>query len=148
MRKYPIVMSLITFAFVGCGEPHSDRSLTSNVRDAMADLPYDYRLLPELRSDDYVVFSVSNPRKYVDVTIAFGLPSKRHLCSKPPRPFADHPKSVHHFSGAAARPLICFAADIWQAAGSREAAIISGNMERQAAVALCEQVYDEWACFD
>jgi hypothetical protein len=154
MRQTSFHILLISiFALVGCGEQHASRSLSNYVEVAMADLPYHYRMIPELGTTDYTVFKVINSRKNVDVTIAFGLPSRADSCARPPRPFEKHPGSIRHFSGAAARPLICLATDNWRPANSREVAIISSNMERRVVVGLCGAVYgsakfEDFACFD
>jgi hypothetical protein len=118
----------------------------------MDDLPHDYQIEPELRSNHYVVFTMINSRKNIEVTTAFGLPS-RDSCSKPPQPFRSHPESIRNVSGSAARPLICFAGDSWHPADSPETAVIRSNMESTAAAALCSAVYDDapfedFVCFD
>lgn len=142
-----LVTILLALAGCGGGGQRSD-SLTNYVKGAMADLPYEYRLLPKLRTGDYVVFRTTNPRKKVDVNMAFGLPSKRHSCPRLPESFSGQRKDFRPFVGAAGVPLICLAVDSLQPVDSQEDAIIVANMESHTALALCEQVHGGWACFD
>jgi hypothetical protein len=126
--------------------------LKGYVKEAMAELPYKYRMLPKLRNSDYVVFKMINPRKKIGVNIAFGLPSNER-CSKPPRLPARHRKGFRPFTGAAAVPLICFADDSWRPADSKEAGAIRGKMAASIVEPLCEVVYDaerfeDFVCFD
>jgi hypothetical protein len=153
MRWFPVLLLTVTSAAIGCGGKQGTASPSDYVSEAMADLPYEYRMLPRLETDDYSAFEIVHPRTQVDVIVAFGLPSMENSCPKPPLPFARRPESVRHFTGASAHPLICFASNSWQSVDNREAAIIGGNMERRTVVALCEAVYDDvpfedFVCFD
>lgn len=143
----------VLFVLGSCGGASSASSVENYVREAMAGLPYQYKILPKQKANRYVVFKTINPRKKVDVNIAFGLPSKDHSCPKPPRLPAKHRKGFQPFFGAAGVPLICFASDSWRPGDRPEVGVIRSKMKMLVRTALCESVYNEhkleaFACFD
>src|SRR4051812_46257724 len=134
-----------------CGRSSDAAHLRSYVGQAIAHLPYQYRLLSKPGSSQYIVFKVINPRKNLGVDVAFALPLENHSCAALPTLPAKYRKGFRPFSGAEAEPLICFAADDQRAPDGREASIIRGTMAKRVVVSLCEQVYggfESFACFD
>lgn len=120
----------------------------------MEGLPYEYRMLPRLKTDDYVVFHVSNPRQDLGINVAFGLPNRKNRCQEPPQLPAPHRSSSRAFSGAAGHPLICIQDDGWRVGDSPRESVLRAQMGGQSlAMALCEEVYDkerfeDFVCFD
>lgn len=148
-----IALGAALFTMYACGGVEASTSLSGYVDEAMADLPYQYKMLPQWKNDDYVVFEMINGKKNVAINVAFGLPSKTDTCSKPPRLPAKHKKGFHPFFGAAGAPLICVADDHWRPSDSRESSAIRGRMASLVPPALCNAVYDkeefeDFVCFD
>jgi hypothetical protein len=149
----PTLLTAFLVTLCACGESSGANSLNGYVREAMAGLPYEYRMIPELRTEHYVVFKMVNPRKEVDVNVAFGLPSRKNTCAKPPNLPARHRKGFRPFFGAAGAPIICLATDSWRPFDSREEGAIRTRMALLVPSALCNAVYDkeefeDFVCFD
>lgn len=147
-RRLIVIVAAALLALVGCGGGRDGDSRAEYVRGAMAELPYQYRLSARLSTDDYLVFRTTNPRKDVDVDMAFGLPSKTHGCPKLPEALAKRRYELRPFVGASAGPLICLAVKSVQPVDDEEDAIVVVNMANRTAVTLCEQAHGGWACFD
>jgi len=120
--------------------------IEQDLDEAMADLPYDYQLLPEFRSNGYVVFNVVNPRQKLEVTFAYRLPAKGGGC--PPFPeLPPHRKGQKPAAAEGQEPLICLEDDSWRRGNDYRESIVRGNISGNVAQALCEEVHGYWTCF-
>jgi hypothetical protein len=151
-----LLLCICSVAFGGCGgssEPQQS-DLESVVADAMEGSPYEYRILPALTTDKYLVFNVFSPAQAIGINVAFGLPTKRNTCPEPPQLPVPHRDTSRGFTGAAAHPLICMADDSWRVSDSQRESEVRGRMgDYSLATALCEEVYDkepyeDFVCFD
>lgn|SRR6187549_735261 len=146
MTSLSLVLLACLLALSACGIAGSS-SFEDKVRVAMDELGYDYRLLPST-TDKYVVFHVFDSEHNVGLNAAFGLPSKKGSCPPAPRLPVKHRGDLEGFIGAGPVPLICYETDDWRTTDSSAVSLIRGNMASYLATAVCEQVYDAWACFD
>jgi hypothetical protein len=113
----------------------------------MANLPYDYELLPELKTKYYTAFTVINPRQDLEVTFVYGLPGKKKRCPPFPELPTPHRKGLKPAVAAGPEPLICLEDDAWRRGNDSREAVVRGRIVDAVAQALCEEVYDEWTCF-
>jgi hypothetical protein len=147
MRIWSLLAALLfLLALNACARSASESSLEEDVKGAMADLPYQYQLLPKLRTKDYVTFNVVNPRQKLEVTFTYGLPGKGGGCPSFPE-LPPHRKGAKPAVAAGAEPLICLEDDAWRRGNSYREAIVRGRISGDVALALCEEVYGEWTCF-
>lgn len=147
MRTWLLLSALIALmGLSACDRSATKASLQEQVKAAMAELPYQYQLLPKLETEDYVTFIVVNPRQKLEVTFAYGRPGKGGSC--PPFPeLPPHRKGEKTAVAAGPEPLICLEDDAWRRGNDYRESIIRGNILGDVAKALCEEVYDYWTCF-
>lgn len=85
LRRLSLVTLLLaTLALNACGGTSENQSLEDHVRAVMAELPYDYKVLPERGTEDYVVLYASDGKRDVGRFVAVGLPARPHRCPTPP----------------------------------------------------------------
>jgi hypothetical protein len=147
MRGRAVVVAVLALTTLSaCDRPPTEGLLQEQVKTAMAELPYQYRLLPKRSTEDYATFIVVNPRQNLGVTFAYGLPAKGGGCSPFPQ-LPPHRKGDKPAVAAGPEPLICLEDDGWRRGDDYRESIVRGRIVGDVALALCEEVHDEWTCF-
>lgn len=89
LRSSPLaILAAIILIVGGCGGESETRSLEDHVHAAMAELPYQYKMLPDRGTEDYVVLFVSDAKRNIGRYLAVGLHLGGSTC---PTPYPELP---------------------------------------------------------
>lgn len=148
MRRYPPAAVFLAVATLyGCGAGSSNSSLTQNVRDAMASVPYQYRIDERSGAHSYVMFTAINSRQNLAVNFVYGLPNATGVCPVFPELPIPHRRGSKPAVAAEPESLICLEDDAWRRTDRYREAIVRRRILSEVAKALCEEVHSAGVCF-